>query len=113
MVGLSCRKLQGCLYVLSFQIRKVRQYLLVRNAGSQEIQDILDTNSHTANAGASAALLGIYRDTFESGHFWMGSTSEKAQALILLGCFYCSSLHPRCQFGFFTTDPLSILYRQP
>ena len=53
---------QAGTYVLSLQIRIIRENLRVANPGCQQIEDILNADAHAANARASAALLWIECD---------------------------------------------------
>ena len=68
MVGLSSRKLKGCLNVFFFQIGVILQDALWRHTGCEEVQDILHANSHPPNTRASSALGRIDRDAREQAH---------------------------------------------
>jgi hypothetical protein len=52
MVVLSCRELQDGSDVVSLEIGKVRQDLCRRRARGEELEDVLNTNAETPNAGA-------------------------------------------------------------
>jgi len=62
MIGLSRGVLQSCRYVTGFQIGVILKDLLAARPGREEIEHVGDTDAQAAQAGASAALLGIDRD---------------------------------------------------
>lgn len=51
--------------VITLQVRIIAQDLVLGGACCQHIQDILDTNAHTANTGAAAALARLNGDALE------------------------------------------------
>jgi len=54
--------LEGCRDVARLEIRVVRKDLLAARSGSQEVKDVLDSDAKAAEAGPTAALVGIHRD---------------------------------------------------
>lgn len=51
--------------VLGLEVGHLLEYLLRRETRSQEVDDIDDADSHSADAGPTTALFGIDRDAVE------------------------------------------------
>ncbi len=64
MIEPTTGKLQAGRNVFGFEIRQFLKDLLLREVGSEQIQYIDDADAHPTNAGASATLLRVDRDTF-------------------------------------------------
>jgi hypothetical protein len=65
MIRLSRRIFQRRGYVAGFQKRIIIQDFFPRRAGSEEIKNILHAKTEGANAGASAALVGVDGDAMK------------------------------------------------
>lgn len=70
MIRLGRRVLEGGPDVLRFKVRIVCEDLLFQHSGCQQIEHIRDPDAHAANAGASAALIGIKCDAIQVIHYW-------------------------------------------
>ena len=64
----------GC-NILQLEVRQLFEYLLSRQAGGQEIENVRDPNPHAADARATATLLGVHRDPI--GKFSHGASLER------------------------------------
>jgi len=51
----------GC-HVFRFEVRQFFKYLLVGQAGSQQIQDVADADTHPSDARPSATLFRVHGD---------------------------------------------------
>ena len=49
--------------ILGLQIRQLLENLVSGQARSEQVEHVADTDAHSADAGAAAALLGINRDS--------------------------------------------------
>ena len=54
--------------VIGFQVGKIFKDFALRHAGGQQIEHVLDPNTHPPNARPSAALVGIEGDAFHKSH---------------------------------------------
>ena len=54
--------------VFGFKIRKVGEYLLLRSATGEHVQNIFHAYTHTPDARASPALIRVYRNPFQDVH---------------------------------------------
>lgn len=55
--------------VLGLEIGKVLEDFILRRAGGKHIENVLHTDAHPADTGASAALIRIDGDAFQIVHF--------------------------------------------
>jgi hypothetical protein len=67
------REGQGCADVLSLEIRKVVEDLVLAHPPGQELEYVVDGDSETADAGPSAPLAGFDRDACPPIHARQGS----------------------------------------
>jgi hypothetical protein len=74
VVCLVGRILNGCQNVITLKIGIVLQNLLVRRPGTEELQNVGNANSHAPDAGASAALPSLNRDSFQKVGLHRAST---------------------------------------
>jgi hypothetical protein len=68
MIILPSGELEDRCDVFVFQVRVVSENLLSRGAGSQKVEDILDTNAQPADARTTAAHVGIYGNSVNGAH---------------------------------------------
>jgi hypothetical protein len=59
MIRLSCGVLEGRADIGGLKIGKVPEDFLFAGASAEHVQDVLDADTHSANARAATALLGI------------------------------------------------------
>jgi hypothetical protein len=68
MINSPTGEAQAGLNILGLQIRQFQQYLFGGQPTGQEIENVGYADSHPADAGASAALLRIDRDSLRQIH---------------------------------------------
>lgn len=54
--------------VFRLEVRKIGEYLLLGHSSRKHLKHVLHPNTHTPNAGAAAALLGVEGDPIEVFH---------------------------------------------
>ena len=85
MVVLSRREFQDSGDVVALQIGEVRQDLFPRRARGEELENVLHTNTQTANAGSPATDVRTHGDSIQGAHTGIvtGSVSGRSAIWIL------------------------------
>ena len=68
MVGLSRGVLKARLDIFSFQIRIIFKDLFLLHARGEQIKNVFDADTHTADARSAAALFGVEGNPIKIGH---------------------------------------------
>jgi hypothetical protein len=67
MVRLRSRKGQASADILLLDIGEIGEYFSLAHSGCEEIEDILNSDAHAADARSTAALVWIERDAIHGG----------------------------------------------